>query len=585
MTMDQPDKTNWVWHGSLRNDGLFHQESGLLRIHAQEGGQSRVDNNGGTVWEVYGDGTVVNGGTTWGAANFNNRGRFVKMAGSGTATVVLDFSGSGSGGFQNLDGAVEVREGTLALQSIGIRSNGVYTAAAGAVLDLNGGRNIQVSGTLQGAGGGAVVWNGGTWSGGANLAMSNFCWRGGTLGGGIDNLGRMTFDAANATNTVWHGGLKNSGLLRQTGGILRIHAQEGGASSVENATGGVWQIAADGAAVFGGTGWGTVTFKNHGSLVKSAGDGPATITLQYSGSGGGGFQNDGDIAVQSGALHIGDRFTHTGGRLAVDEGAALHLPAFTLAGGTLAGGGTLVTPTLTSAGTVAPGASIGRLTVTGNYAQGGSGALAVEICGREPGISHDQLAVSGSASLNGELNVAFAPGFIPALNDGFAILTCASRSGTFSQTHLADDLYEWTIDYSPTAVVLRATAPVLATNGVPAAWLAGFGWTNNFDEAALGDQDGDGAWTWQEYVMDTCPTNAASFLRIAAISNGPPVTVVFDPASAARDYTLQATTNLVTGPWADVPGQGPRSGAGGQDAMSEASGDPARFYRVKVEVP
>ena len=56
-------------------------------------------------------------------------------------------------------------------------------------------------------------------------------------------------------------------------------------------------------------------------------------------------------------------------------------------------------------------------------------------------------------------------------------------------------------------------------------------------------------------------------------------------AGGAVTYTLQATTNLVTGPWVDVPGQGPRPGAGGADEMSAASASPARFYRVKVAVP
>ena len=100
-----------------------------------------------------------------------------------------------------------------------------------------------------------------------------------------------------------------------------------------------------------------------------------------------------------------------------------------------------------------------------------------------------------------------------------------------------------------------------------------------------GNPDNDAFTTMQEYVADTCPTSGVSFLRVTAISNGPPVSVAFTPASAARAYTLQATTNLVTGPWVDVPGQGPRPGAGGEDAMSEAGGAPARFYRVKVELP
>ncbi|MDX9868458.1 MAG: carboxypeptidase regulatory-like domain-containing protein [Kiritimatiellia bacterium] len=96
---------------------------------------------------------------------------------------------------------------------------------------------------------------------------------------------------------------------------------------------------------------------------------------------------------------------------------------------------------------------------------------------------------------------------------------------------------------------------------------------------------GKGTTLLHENIADTDPADTNDVFRVLTLDPGPPVTVSFTPASAARFYTLQAATNLVTGPWADVPGQGPRPGAGGQDTMSEASGDPARFYRVKVEVP
>ena len=56
-------------------------------------------------------------------------------------------------------------------------------------------------------------------------------------------------------------------------------------------------------------------------------------------------------------------------------------------------------------------------------------------------------------------------------------------------------------------------------------------------------------------------------------------------AGGAVTYTLQATTNLVTGPWVDVPGQGPRPGAGGDDAMADDGEAPARFYRVRKVGP
>ncbi len=53
-------------------------------------------------------------------------------------------------------------------------------------------------------------------------------------------------------------------------------------------------------------------------------------------------------------------------------------------------------------------------------------------------------------------------------------------------------------------------AALYATNGTPQWWLAQYGFTNDFDNAALGDQDADGMLTWQEYVAMTVPTNGVS---------------------------------------------------------------------------
>ncbi|MDD4018760.1 MAG: hypothetical protein PHV28_12555, partial [Kiritimatiellae bacterium] len=170
--------TGTVKHATLDNRALVRHSSGTLRLLAESGGTSTVNNEDGAAWEIVTNGVFLSGGTGWGNTWFNNFGCLAKTGGDGISRLDLDTSaGLAYGGFCNFGGAIEVRSGRLELAAEGVYSNGIYTAAAGAVLHL---------------------------------------------GGGIDNLGRMTFDAANATNTVWHGGLKNSGLLRQTGGILRI---------------------------------------------------------------------------------------------------------------------------------------------------------------------------------------------------------------------------------------------------------------------------------------------------------------------------------------------------------------------------
>ncbi len=86
--------------------------------------------------------------------------------------------------------------------------------------------------------------------------------------------------------------------------------------------------------------------------------------------------------------------------------------AYTVSGGTLGGAGTTASAlTVEAGGTVAPGASAGRLTVGSTILRG---TLALEIGGALPGAEHDQLAVNGTVSLGGaRLQVKLLNGFVP----------------------------------------------------------------------------------------------------------------------------------------------------------------------------
>ncbi len=150
-------------------------------------------------------------------------------------------------------------------------------------------------------------------------------------------------------------------------------------------------------------------------------------------------------------------------------------------GATFEGGGTLVIdPTasftgggnlgvdLENQGIVRPGFSPGVLNVAGDYTQGASGTLEIDVAGTSRG-DWDLLAASGNVSLSGMLNVFLLGGFTPALGDSFTIVTAAGGlSGTFS-----DILFPplpvgqtWSIDYSRTSVVLSTIIGVPGdTNG------------------------------------------------------------------------------------------------------------------------
>ena len=94
------------------------------------------------------------------------------------------------------------------------------------------------------------------------------------------------------------------------------------------------------------------------------------------------------------------------------------------------GGGGTVDGNLTNSSTVAPGNSSGILTIDGNYTQGASGTLALEIGGGEAGQQHDRLVVNGDAAVDGTVTVELVDGFSPQNMATFDVLDTNSFSGT-----------------------------------------------------------------------------------------------------------------------------------------------------------
>jgi len=121
-------------------------------------------------------------------------------------------------------------------------------------------------------------------------------------------------------------------------------------------------------------------------------------------------------------------------RLVIEEGAEVNFKSLTLgAGGEVAGSG-VVKGDLENNGLVAPGldeCSTAVLSMRGNYTQASAGTLRIKLGGREPGIDHDALAVSGHAKLAGTLRVDAIRGFRLFRGQDFEILTAGSIEGQF----------------------------------------------------------------------------------------------------------------------------------------------------------
>jgi hypothetical protein len=167
----------------------------------------------------------------------------------------------------------------------------------------------------------------------------------------------------------------------------------------------------------------TVHVGSTGSLTVDPGPGKSFLTETE-------IQNDGTTTIASGSASSAG-FIQTGGTTTVAAGAELDGPV-AVKGGTLKGNGTLGGPVSNVSGTVAPGSSPGKLTVTGDYTQGSDGTLAEEITGTTPASQFDELLVGGALSLGGTLAIDSAS-FTPASIDTFKIVSGASsRTGMFA---------------------------------------------------------------------------------------------------------------------------------------------------------
>ena len=141
----------------------------------------------------------------------------------------------------------------------------------------------------------------------------------------------------------------------------------------------------------------------------------------------------GQVRVQAGTL-IADNAAALGeADLFIGQGATLEMGTLLQLDGDrqLAGSGTFDGALLVNQAKVAPGSSPGILTLTGAYAQGANGELAIEIAGTTPGSAHDRLDVAGAVSLDGVLSLVTA-GYSAQAGDVVTIINADAIAGSFS---------------------------------------------------------------------------------------------------------------------------------------------------------
>ncbi len=158
----------------------------------------------------------------------------------------------------------------------------------------------------------------------------------------------------------------------------------------------------------------------------------------FTNSAGSAFTNNGTFDNWSGATFVNNGTFNNGG-------------TFTNKG-IVTGTGTIV-GNFSNDGTIAPGNSIGTMTVTGNYTHNAGAVYLLEIdaTGRS-----DKLVVTGTAALNGgKVSVWAASGNYPnTMSTTYTILTAGSVTGTFASVSGNFAFMSVSLGYDPTHVYL-----------------------------------------------------------------------------------------------------------------------------------
>jgi RHS repeat-associated protein len=479
-------------------------------------------------------GTLTNDGTlslTNATGSVNLRGGTINggtVATTGSAELVVFYEGGTLNGVTfagTLDeDFVQVQGGPLSVIGGMTLSNGTIKIGAGNVVHFSGTETLGGMGTVQFA------------DNNANSQMS------------VDNNGALTI----ASGVTIHG---TSGVIGATGSSVTnsgtVASDGGGTISLLGATnyatgaltGGNWQASNNSTLRIIGA---NVTTNAAGVLLDGAGSHVYSDTgttdafiglTANAASGQFSIQNGANLNLGSatltnaGTITIGASSTLAAGSYMQSAGATivqgtLNAATVDLEGSTLSGTG-MVTANVTNGGQVSPGSSPGLLTINGNYVQTSAGILNAEVGGSRPGVDYDQLAITGTATLGGTLNVTLINGFGPTPMQVFQIVTFASSSGSFATVNIP------AINGSPAFVtqptpssfnLVGATSAAdlrpVNINFTPASGTAGQNMTVNYTVNNDGTVAATGSWTDSIYLSTDGSLNANALLFGRATHTG-----------------------------------------------------------------
>lgn len=482
-----------VWDAANRNwtvedgavNGLWNQD---FAIFGGAAGTVTVDTAAGAVtfsgMQFMTDGYVVEGDdlTTTAAETI------IRADAGVTATIASAITGSGGlvktdagtlvlSGTNSYTGGTTIRGGTLSVSrnaNLGAAAGGltldggtlqstigfttarnVTLGAGGGTIDAQGG--LAITGVISGAGGltvssrpftalfltGNNSYTGGTTIRGGTLQLGE----GGTSGSIVGNVllddGTLFIDRSDTY--TFAGTISGDGAFVQDGTGTTILTGTNSYTNGTRVTDGTLQIGAGGTAgsITGNALVdGTLAF-NRADAVTFSGVVSGSGSLEQTGSGA--LTLTGDSAAFAGATTVGS------GRLVVNGSLGGDLSV--LAGARLEGIGTIGSTTIANGGTIAPGNSIGTLTVNGDITFAAGSIYEVEV---DPaGTTSDLIAASGRAILNGGsvLHIGLDGDYRPQAT--YTIVTAAGGvQGEFDEITSSFAFLDPTLGYTANTVTL-----------------------------------------------------------------------------------------------------------------------------------
>lgn len=359
----------------------------------------------------------------------------LKKAGSGT--LVLTGANTYTGGTQLVGGTLSVSNdanlgavsGALSFDGGTLQNTAGLSNARNVTLLAGGGTfqtdaNLTLAGTISGGGTltktgvGTLTLSGVNSYGNTLVANGMLVGNANSIGGDLVNNAKVVFDQG--VDDVFAGAIGGSGtMVKQGTGQLTLT----GSSILD------WSITAGGLSVaaerfHGNADIGSGTSLTFEQSTNATYAGVLTGTGQIIKAGAGALVYDGNgssfagsTQVAAGKLVVGSDTAHAnvvlGGSFDVAAGAAL-------------GGHGTAGDTTISGGALAPGNSIGTLTIAGNLVMTAASTYMIEVSG----ASADKTVVTGAATLGGK--VVVDPLARLPMTTTYTIMTAGTQSGTFT---------------------------------------------------------------------------------------------------------------------------------------------------------